>query len=1212
MLTPTLPVMIGPHRLQIPPYGQYDDVQVHRRQLLHRALNTRSLVAFVGAGCSACQGYLPWRDFALAVVKQAHAFASQSERTTLRRFTQLLRMKQYSSSSLVYALTTSQKLFIKYNKQQQYYTFIGSLFRNPIQPRIRNSNPYHDLLRLPISRFITSNYDVEMEKAIHECRLITSVDKGTPAWLRKTSFTQADKHRLALFVLAGVRDADHLVFHCHGCCQKPESMVVTEKDYREQYLSPDDSSADFQQTLALLFGSNPLLFVGYGLGDDDLLRPLRMFIAAEGASVRPRPLFALMPLWSKGDQGMQKDIHDSLYERYGINIITFPCVGSPHDLAGFRKGLIRELKELRTSLVAWRQDWIKKPPVRAPSSGPIFTHHAVGTPQRIIKSSWTDRNLVRAKTAIDHLLARLADPEESKDSADNHSGTVIVFTGPGGAGKSWLAMQLHRTTSSLDGPGFDGSFFWSSYYADDSLTGIDRALAFLESRRAGKEAASDPSYMSLSRQDRLRRHLKSGRYLLVFDGVERFLREVKNPGDGEPCSPDIDQFFAALTDNESSSVIVLTSRLWPTPLTPIVKAGRLGVVAVPVGSLTSGDLSSPAFGACPATQLSELCSLLGGHVYALVLANAVLAKVNGRDKQRSRRAIREKLGDLIAALSRTPPDRRASRMIREALNALDAREQPYATKLLEALSVFASPISKAVLKCCFRVACPGIGAHRSERLLTNVIDALKAMSLLQEVEESDSIGRSIDQGKGCPSDERREAAFTMHPMIREYFFSRFHHTGDIVPNLTLPGFTAVAADTHPLPKRNADEVLAIFDGLLAEAKEQLTQRGPLTSDAVAARDATDLCRSLFSLVRSRMGSLTVPRWTHYDRYAMCLGHLTDLTRCLFPDQRWSNAESTLTEVYQRSCGPLYADELAWLYNELGLVAYSEGNLLDALSMWDQGYSINRLIDGDACGYYTTQSQCNLGAANIEYGYLPLAEQYLRDALKSSLRLGDRDHEGRCLGYLGLVQHLRGNLPGAQEYYTHCLTLVRDNNPRAESIFLLHQAHLEFKQGNLDTAEQDIRKARALAEAARYFDVAALARTSYGHLLRLRRKYSASSLEYQAAIGEARRMGFRKLEADVLSELSRLALDLGDAEVARNRAISALKLANELGLGIRKTHGLVVLGLATIKGGQRDLGIAYLHHARRLANQQEYWLRMQEAEEELYKEGELKTVSRVLE
>ena len=70
---------------------------------------------------------------------------------------------------------------------------------------------------------------------------------------------------------------------------------------------------------------------------------------------------------------------------------------------------------------------------------------------------------------------------------------------------------------------------------------------------------------------------------------------------------------------------------------------------------------------------------------------------------------------------------------------------------------------------------------------------------------------------------------------------------------------------------------------------------------------------------------------------------------------------------------------------------------------------------------------------------------------------------------------------------------------------------------------------------------------------------------------------------MISEFARLALDLADSHIARQRAIESLRLANELVLGVKQTHDLVILGRATIEARQHTLGIAYLKHAKRLAD-----------------------------
>src|SRR6185436_18627292 len=98
------------------------------------------------------------------------------------------------------------------------------------------------------------------------------------------------------------------------------------------------------------------------------------------------------------------------------------------------------------------------------------------------------------------------------------------------------------------------------------------------------------------------------------------------------------------------------------------------------------------------------------------------------------------------------------------------------------------------------------------------------------------------------------------------------------------------------------------------------------------------------------------------------------------------------------------------------------------------------------------------------------------------------------------------------------------------------------------------------------------------------------LEYTAVLRAAQRIGFRKLEVRALTALARLALDQKDPDGGRDLAVRALSLANQLGLGLRQSHALVVLGLATLDMGQTDLGIAYLRGAKRLADDQEYWSR----------------------
>jgi tetratricopeptide (TPR) repeat protein len=298
---------------------------------------------------------------------------------------------------------------------------------------------------------------------------------------------------------------------------------------------------------------------------------------------------------------------------------------------------------------------------------------------------------------------------------------------------------------------------------------------------------------------------------------------------------------------------------------------------------------------------------------------------------------------------------------------------------------------------------------------------------------------------------------------------------------------------------------------------------------------------------------------------------------------------------------LFPDEVAWLYNEIGLTSYASGEMADALAVWEQGEQINRVVDGvDESSHYVFQSLCNIGAAYIHFGRLPEAERYLRRAAEAAHRAHDEDHEGRIRGYFAMIAHLMGNAARAEELYKESREkLLKAGNQRAQSVFTRHFADLLISEDRVDEGRRLAEESRSLAEAVGCPDLVAYARATIGHVRRAKKEYPAARREYEAALNEARRIGMRRLEAEVRSELSRLALDVGDAETARSEALAALRIANESGLGLRQTHGLVVLGKATIEAGNPLLGLEYLEQARRLGERQQYRPRTREAEEALW-------------
>jgi tetratricopeptide (TPR) repeat protein len=1206
----------GPHKREIDPWASPEERRLFSRDMLARALNLRTTVAFLGSGCSSPLGYPNWTKFTQATVSKTVATLEQLFKETptdarlekrLGFFRNLIPQvraalrnpRRVDSKTLTYMLGACQKAFKICNKVDDYHALLkGQFERKSGQSGTAATNPYEKLLELNcIRRFITTNYDYEIEWALHRMRKINKTELGlhdgggralSPGEVRR-SFTHQDLDPLALFAMARVDEAENLVFHCHGVCSNPETMVVTEEDYQKYYLSDSDSSgAALRQTLEVLFSSNPILFIGFGLRDDDILRPLRTISAADPERKATRPLFALLP--QQDDEHEEEEEFEQLFDRYGVHVIQYPVPESARN-NDQRKGeaLCEALDDIRKDWIEGRAEWLKKPVIREVKigvdrdAGEPYYHYAQKACEETKLSKRSERILNDIEKDI------------------NNGARLIALVGPGGTGKSWHALRLmERLIAGQAGEKrYAGFFFWSSYYADDSLTGLDRALCYMAPQ---EERRRRPRLERLL--DCLRNEEK--RYFLIFDGVERFLRESndprsKDPAIGKASTMWIDTFFQRLADEGSKSTVIITSRLWPAAL----QEGP-GICRKDVPRLTTDDVKEiEPFDreVVPHSEVSALCSLLAGHIYGLVLAAEMLkaawddvpppAEGTEEDKRLSNH--KSILSDLKRALSGTSPDHRVSKMIEVAITAVDKHQarSGLALEFLQRLAIFMSPVRSQTVSLCYALAMKGVSedlTSPSNDPVNQLVEKLVSRKLLFRVYPTPS-----------STEDKNNCAYTVHPTVRGYVFQRIHRSGtDALPNFTLPGFTAGTAVVDPGSEQCVEIVESVFNSLCEHAEEEIAKPSPEEK-----KMARILCRDAFGVVRSRMESNTVPRWGNYDKYIRYLLRLTDLIKTASP-KVWDYAEQQSLKHVEDKQGVLYADELAWLYNEIGLTYYSQSAMLDALAVWEQEYEINHIIEStEGGGHYQFQALCNLGAANIHFGRLNIAEEYFRSAEKINFKAKDEDHKGRILGYKALVQHLRGNLTEAESLYRDALKILRRvENHRAASIFYRHQSDLQIQRDRVGEAEQSMLTSRALAEAANYPELVAYVRLTSGHIYRKRENLPNALLEYNAALSEARRIGIRRLEAEALSELARLALNLGDTQVARQRAIESLKIANEFSLGLRQTHGLVLLGLASIKGGQRNLGAAYLKHAKKMADQQHYSLRGREAEEELRLIGEM--------
>ena len=113
---------------------------------------------------------------------------------------------------------------------------------------------------------------------------------------------------------ADTRDQRTQVLHIHGRVNSPDSwLVLSERDYRERYARDDDPRARADDAMRLIFTANPLLFIGLGMREPDILRPLRAF-SEDVARLCDRPAIALLP--REGDTTTQEQVE--ALSRYGV------------------------------------------------------------------------------------------------------------------------------------------------------------------------------------------------------------------------------------------------------------------------------------------------------------------------------------------------------------------------------------------------------------------------------------------------------------------------------------------------------------------------------------------------------------------------------------------------------------------------------------------------------------------------------------------------------------------------------------------------------------------------------------------------------------------------------------------------------------------------------------------------------------------------------
>lgn len=952
--------------------------------------------------------------------------------------------------------------------------------------------------------------------------------------------------------------------------------------------------------------------MGVGLNEPDLLRPLREFVTERQHHARERPLFAVL---ARPSDGEAYELRRFLYARYGVKVWYYDQPEENDRTASFCTG-VEKLADARS---AWWAGWQMKPAVRRPvfhivPRNGLMAHHY--TKPSAPADPYDEEQVANV------LRAAIPGPGNSLRS---NRGVGLVLLGRAGTGKGSLGVRLAQgDVKGIPSDDYRRRFFATMHFTNEFLSTIESAAEHLApgSRCPGDHFA------------RLEEALVHGEHLLVLGGIERLLvaataAEVEasvfplasTEGDGQrqvdmrqhplevgrPMSREVMRLFELVGKVAAAgqSHVVLTSSVRPILPAEI----RLEMLRL----RGTSEKALKEWGGYETlkddTLISQLHHALRGHSYALAVLERVLARNTSAN-------VRRWLAGLLTRLSAADLSRRAELAIEAAIQDLVSATKrdsdsrwPHACPetllgVLQRLSLFATPATATDVALSWPIAddgappqLPSTDRSKLDAKITEAIRRLTDAKLLLVVEGP---------------------RFTAHTLVRQYVLHTLgKRIGDIpgeLNRLQLGAFSAEASVPPVPPPRTAAGHLFVTRSVdqLIEALEErvwLDEKDPRYEAERASR--RQLVRAIVGLMRSRWSANTVPQEAnvpeiasayprpHYDSYHRRLVRVLNAIRIIHQlGNKLFYKETDDPAVVGNPDAFLYADELAWLYNEVGMVSYAQGSAHDAYAIFRIGQDINAVAERQTRGPRWCQSEINLAGVHIETANLPRARYHLDNALVGAVERGDDEIRARVYGYHALVQHLSGNYHAAQDLYEKALDMLkRQGNRRALSIFLRHRGDLLRKQQQLDEAAADIRASLVAAESGGHLDLVQYARVAEANLRRRSGDFAAQEV-LSPALEFARKVGIPKLEADALKVQAHLALAHDETELAARLGIASLGIAAAHGMRLRVTAGLVLMGHVACVRGERSAAKSLLTSAIDLGHLQGYQLQVEEADRQL--------------
>lgn len=693
---------------------------------------------------------------------------------------------------------------------------------------------------------------------------------------------------------------------------------------------------------------------------------------------------------------------------------------------------------------------------------------------------------------------------------------LVTLTGPGGAGKSRLALEAATELA--------GSYPGGVHLAElAALSDPDLLPQHLLSASGLPEEAGRAAERTLAD------HLGGQARLLVLDNCEHLVGACAELADLLlRCCPDL---RVLATSREVLGVHGETR--WPVPALSTPDAATIaldGVVTTEAARLFLDRARSarPGFDVdeADALALAQLCRRLDGLPLALELA-AGRAGVLSLAEMAAR--LDDRFGLLAAGPRQAPPRHRSLRA------ALDWSHESLSEKqraLFARLSVFWAGLT--------------IDAAEWVGTGTGTVEAGDVLELLADLVDRSLI--TVEHRGGT-------TRYRMLETVRQYGRERLAEAPEqledaLTLHLEWATHLAEAAGARLTGPEQGDWLRRLddaHDDLQAGLRWALAATGPPSpGPSMALRLAAALGR--YWELRGQLGQGR--QWLE-----TALGQVTQappllraraLTAAAILAQGqgdYDQARSLYQEalVICRAAGDRGA--MATVLHGLGNVAALQGDLGEARGLYEETLAVARQLGDDGA---VAASLTNIGAVAHNQGDLHTARYYFEQSLELVRRQGDQDRTALVVGNLGYLAFQEGDYPAARSLYEESLSARRDLGDAQGTVSALcNLGYLALVEGDHDEARRSLEESLALARETgdRYWTMLSLLRLA--RVFRAQRQPDQASALDREAMALVSGLGAKRAIAEWLEGMASTAVDSG----AFHRAVRLLGAADSLRQGI---------------------------------------------------------------